>query len=385
MQVDADFLAGPGHDDRITGSPSRQQAVARQGDRVDARDLAHPLEHALVEVEEPAVLIAAVPRVHLEHEQVIGSEAERLQPQVHERLREQAGGDHEQERERHLRRDQRLAGQQPERRRHAGRRSLEDRGDAEPRGSQRRQDPAQDTDAETQPRREGDQPAIEPERDRDTVGVLVQQRQQRVPDDQREGNPGGAACAGEEHALGQQLADQPSARRAEREAHRHLRFTGRRTRDHQAGDVCAADQQDCRHDRHQEIQRSRVGVPQRVESPAAGRDVDPAQTAALAPVELRRQRLPYQGFCLNLDHGIVHARLEPSHDLESPVTKRAELVPAPIDGGEEGPDRQQQVDRIAWLDAEERRGRHPDDDNRSAVDVHRASEARRRIGAEETL
>ena len=71
-----------------------------------------------------------------------------------------------------------------------------------------------------------------------------------IPDDDAER----AADRREQQALGQQLPDQPPARRAERQPDRHLFLPGRRARQQQVRDVGADDQQhqgdDDAEDRH---------------------------------------------------------------------------------------------------------------------------------------
>ena len=59
----------------------------------------------------------------------------------------------------------------------------------------------------------------------------------------RDENAERAADRREQQALGQQLADQPPARRAERQPDRDLLLPRRRTRQQQVGDVRAHDQQ----------------------------------------------------------------------------------------------------------------------------------------------
>ena len=66
----------------------------------------------------------------------------------------------------------------------------------------------------------------------------------------RDEQPGGAGEQREEQALGQELADEAAARRAERQPDRHLVTPGRRARQQQVRDVGAGDQQHQADHRH---------------------------------------------------------------------------------------------------------------------------------------
>ena len=62
----------------------------------------------------------------------------------------------------------------------------------------------------------------------------------------REQEADDAAERREDHVLDQQLADEPPAAGAERQAHRELRQSRRRAGEHEVGDIGAGNQQDDR-------------------------------------------------------------------------------------------------------------------------------------------
>ena len=67
---------------------------------------------------------------------------------------------------------------------------------------------------------------------------------------------------GENHVLDEQLADEPPAAGAEREAHREFRQSRRRAGEHQVGDIGAGNQEDDPDDGHQDEERLRELVAQ---------------------------------------------------------------------------------------------------------------------------
>ena len=120
--------------------------------------------------------------------------------------------------------------------------------------------------------------------------------------------PGGAAEQAEQHALGQQLADESLPARAERRADRDFLLPAGRAREQQIGDVGARDQQHERHraehDEHRDADVADDGLDERD-------DVD--RERAVAFVFLANARGDRRHVVLRLRHR--HARLQPRHQV----------------------------------------------------------------------
>jgi hypothetical protein len=83
------------------------------------------------------------------------------------------------------------------------------------------------------------------------AGSKGRKRRQRAAQPERDEDARGSAERGEQQALEQQLPHQPSPRRADRDADRHLLLARRGPRQQQARDVGAGDQQ---HERDEPLQ-----------------------------------------------------------------------------------------------------------------------------------
>ena len=246
----------------------------------------------LVEIEQAPVLVAGRGRVHPHQQQLLETEAERLRPQVQQRAREERGADEQHERQRHLQRDQRSAGDEPG---PAGAATRDHAAEREPgvggRGAEGREQAAPEPDDQAHADREGQHPRARAEGQLDRRLVLVERREQAAADDEGQHDAGRGAQRGEHDTLGEQLADEPAPSRAERQAHRHLALAGRGAHQQQAGHVGAGDAQHGGHHRREQVQRPRVGPAQPVEALAAGVDDESRQTRRRPLEEIRRQRL----------------------------------------------------------------------------------------------
>ena len=96
------------------------------------------------------------------------------------------------------------------------------------------------------------------------------QAEQQVAAPDREAQADHAAGEAEQHALDEQLPDEPQAPGAERQADGDLPLAGGRAGDEQARDVAARDQQQHDHHREQHVERGRRLVAERGQA-AAGR------------------------------------------------------------------------------------------------------------------
>ena len=113
--------------------------------------------------------------------------------------------------------------------------------------------------------------------------------EQEVPAPHRQAKPHRAAGEAEEHALDQELPDEPQAPGAERQAHGNLPLTGGRARHEQARDVAARNHQQHDHHRQQHVQRGRGLVAERGQAAAGGREHDAlgAQPIGVVAVDCR--------------------------------------------------------------------------------------------------
>ena len=99
---------------------------------------------------------------------------------------------------------------------------------------------------------------VEPDR----VDRRRQLRHQRAATPRRDEEPEGRARAGQNHALDEQLANEPRPRRAEREPHAQLVLACRGAGQQQVGDIHTRNQQHEEDDREDREQGPRVGLPQ---------------------------------------------------------------------------------------------------------------------------
>ena len=145
--------------------------------------------------------------------------------------------------------------------------------------------------------------------------VQPRQRVRSVRDDSlhrgvREDQADGAADRGEQHALGQHLADQPRRAGAERRADRQLACADRPAREHQVGDVRARHQQDERDGGEEQLQRR------------ARRSDNPLLQRTDADTHVRiGVRIPLLEILRDAMHLVLrlrqrHARLQPRDDTQ---------------------------------------------------------------------
>jgi hypothetical protein len=235
-------------------------------------------------------------------------------------------------------------------------------------------------------RREGEDAPVEPQIEKH-IGHLGRQllhQQRAAPPGEEQAS--GRARAGEEHALGQQLAGQPRPRRPEREPDAQLVPPRGGARELKVRDVRTRDEQDERDDDHDRRQGTLVTA---AKERAAGRPVlqrqSPLQVVLqILPTPVLRQR----GFAnLRLDaaeRGSRPAdrliRLEADHHVQP---RHGTAIEAPVAAAHErfGAERNRDVEHTADVGAEKvgtdhahDRERHALDSDRSADDVGRTSE-----------
>ena len=200
----------------------------------------------------------------------------------------------------------------------------------------------------------------------DARQVGRQERHEGV-DRPRRGDEAERAADGEERRdLGRRLRDQPSARGAERRAHRQLALTRQRAGEQQVRQVRAADQQHRRDGGEQHIQRppdGGHGVGQHRHDLGIG----PLVHARILARELRRDRRH-----VRLRPRDRHARFQ-SRDREIRVRQSVDQLPA-IEG-------ERHVDLIVARRERELGPHHADDGVRLAAERDRAAD-NRRIGGE---
>ena len=156
------------------------------------------------------------------------------------------------------------------------------------------------------------------------------------------------------------------ARRAERRAHRDLALAGAGTREHERGEISACHQQHEAGEPEQKRERRCVRVAQSADAAPGGNNAKP-QAAITGDerrlVARRNRRVEHAG--AQRTQVIVRARdgplrLEPAHDRQPPAIALLDAR-LPERGGAE---RQRDVERLADLEARERRRRHADDGDR---------------------
>jgi hypothetical protein len=209
-----------GHHRLVLVAGERQEPGERRG--AHARVRRQPLEQRVVERGGARAVVALQPRVDERHRDalgvVAGLGAERRAQAAHEESR--PGEQHQAERE--LRDDERAAEPRASLRLGAG---LQHADDVRPRRLHRRHEPEeQHGDQRQHDRREHHAPAdVGAERGQvDSAGE--REGGEEPPAEHADGEPGDAAQDGEGEALREQLARDPAASGAEREAHRELRW-----------------------------------------------------------------------------------------------------------------------------------------------------------------
>ena len=159
-----------------------------------------------------------------------------------QRADEEAGGDEQQQRHRHLRGDEPLA--QPAalaiRR---GVRPVQRRRERHARGAQGRQEREEDGAERREQHGEGDHARVELKIERDRHGQARLERREQTDERPPERQAGEAGGEREDQPFDQQLLQDPPPRRSEREARRDLAPPFDRTREQDAGDVAARDQE----------------------------------------------------------------------------------------------------------------------------------------------
>jgi hypothetical protein len=223
-----------------------------------------------------------------------------------QRTHEQGRAHDEQQADRHLPDDEGMPEPQPIR--WPLRFVLQRGDDVRPRGMKRRHETRQHRRNERQDGREDDDMAIEWQRhidwqgsagSSDTSSVVIMRASRRAAD---------AAGREQQRRFREQLTHEPPASGAHGQAHGDLAASRRRSREEHAGDVCAGDDQDERHDPHQ--QREKGGHRQDVPGNRCRRDEPQALAAILngiLPFERAADRIDLR-CCLRARH----ARFESS-------------------------------------------------------------------------
>ena len=165
-----------------------------------------------------------------------------------QRAHEQAGDDHEQQAERHLRDHERMPEPLPV----ARLRIVLQRGDdVGLRGLKRWRETREDCRDEHEPDGEQQRSTIEAKRYRHGERQRRKEWGQKRREADGQHHAGDAAQRAQHQRFGEQLAHQPRPPRADREPHRDFLTTRRRAREQHAGQVGAGDHEHERHDRGQ--------------------------------------------------------------------------------------------------------------------------------------
>ena len=184
--------------------------------------------------------------------------------QILEAADEEPGAEEQQEAERDLRGHQSLS--QEQRPAGAGDRAhrvLQRRPRIGPARAQRRQQPEDDASQARQAEGERQNSQIRFGTDEERLPVGWDERQQTLRQHERERQAGHAAGERQDQALDEQLAHQPAARRAEREAHGNLLLPHEASSDQQVRHVGARDEEHQADHAHQHDERRREVVAQR--------------------------------------------------------------------------------------------------------------------------
>ena len=308
-----------------------------------------------------------------------------------QRADEQPRANQQHQRHRHLRRHQRLAQPRLTAAQHAPRLILQRRRHARPRRLQRRRESEQDARQGRYREGEREDPQIGRRRHRlprFRIAEISNQHRRAHP---RDGEAEHTARRGEQHAFDEQLLDETSAARAERETHRHLALTAGAARQQQVRDIGAGDQQHARGNRHQDPQGTRQRPAQTGSAPRRRLDHDLALDEAIAH-RLRRVRerafldLEFEPRAIErLQRGLRlfgrHAGLQPGEDADPAVARIVERVVPARRQLRLHHHRHVDLRRDAQLDALEPFARDTDDGVRVRVDDHGLAD-HRRIGGE---
>ena len=308
-------------------------------------------------------------------------EADVARRQGRERAAEQAGSDHEHQRQRDLPDDERAGDRAaPGRAAVAG---VRDRlGGVEPPRPPRRDQAEADGGQHRQRHHEPHEPPVDRQRERDRIvgGADLGDEEARAPDRQQQAGHG--ARYGEEQALGQELPDQPAVRRAEGQARRQLVAPRRGARQQQVGDVGAGDEQDERDDPDQDEQRLAI-VPAQL-GQAGRRRLQPERRGEIALGQrlgrpVRKRSPPGSAAARRASAAVIAS-------IDWPGWRRSMMLSHQVDSTVEGAlraaqahqvdraDRCRDVERAADGGAEEP-GRHDADDReRHAIDRQRPAD-----------
>ena len=225
----------------------------RDGGLLDARHRENALVDALVRRETRGRREVGAARVDHREQDAAALEAERHLRQSDKRPQEQAGADEEHEREGDLRQDE-PAGHRRVARGARGPSAILHCVDGRATGRAPRRRHAEDERRDEAGGR-GEREHAPVQRQLQRHGVRGELRDEEPAAPMSHGHTGRRAHRREQQAFDQQLARQPSARRAQREAHAPFVAPRGRAGEQQVGNVGAGNQQHQSHDGHQDQQR----------------------------------------------------------------------------------------------------------------------------------